>query len=201
MKLSDHLRASIGTLRALEPELERIERIGTALAERLSVGRRLLVAGNGGSAAEAQHLCAELVGRYGHERRALSALALHAETSSLTAITNDYGPAEAFARQVDAHGQPDDILLGISTSGESANVIVATERARRNGLWTIALTGSRSGRLGGVAETVIAVDSCLSAPIQEAHLVVIHLLCEVIDDALVMGDGAVQRLPISYVVP
>lgn len=208
MSLSDHVRASVSALQALGGQLDHIGAAGTELGRRLVAGSRLLAAGNGGSAAEAQHLTAELVGRFGTERRPLSALALHAETSSLTAITNDYGPAEAFARQVEAHGRPGDVLVAISTSGESDNVLAAVRRARACGLWTIGLTGPRPGRIGRAAETVIAVEGGSTSAVQEAHLVVVHLMCEVVDEVVAemadgVGDEARRRgaVPEAMAVP
>lgn len=171
----DHLSASI----------DRIEAWGQDLAERLVAGHRLLVAGNGGSAAEAQHLTAELVGRFRDERQPLSAIALHTDTSSVTAIGNDYGPDEVYARQVRAHGRAGDVFVGLSTSGRSPNVLAAAEAARLAGLRTWALTGPRPNPLAACCTDVIAVDAPSTATIQEVHLVVIHLLCAAIDAAVV----------------
>jgi phosphoheptose isomerase len=144
----------------------------------------LLAVGNGGSAAEAQHLTAELVGRYENEREPLSAIALHAETSSLTAIANDYGAATAFARQVRAHGREGDVLLALSTSGTSGNVLAAVRAAREDGLVTLALTGRLPNRLARLCDDAIAVDAARASTIQEVHLVAIHVLCAAVDWAL-----------------
>jgi D-sedoheptulose 7-phosphate isomerase len=176
-----HLAALVGALVALEDDVERLEHWGTRLGDVLLGGGRLLCAGNGGSAAQCQHLTAELVGRYRDDRPPLSAIALHAETSSLTAITNDYGPDEAFARQVAAHGRPGDVLLAVSTSGESANVLGAVDAARRGGLTAWALTGSAPNTLAARADDAVAIDGRSTATVQEAHQVCIHLLCEAVE--------------------
>ena len=129
-RLAAHLAALHEPIGALENELVKVDAWGAELAGVLTDGGRLLAVGNGGSAAQAQHLTGELVGRYAAERRPLSAIALHADTSSLTAISNDYGPAEAFARQVRAHGRAGDVLLALSTSGRSPNVLAAAVSSR-----------------------------------------------------------------------
>jgi D-sedoheptulose 7-phosphate isomerase len=180
----DHLHALRRALGSLEHELPRIERWGDRLADVLLAGGRLLVAGNGGSAAEAQHLTAELVGRYRDERRPLSAISLHADTSSLTAISNDYGAGECFARQVRAHGREGDVLLALSTSGESPNVIAAADAACDLDMCAWALTGPGPSALGSSCMDVLRVDAPSPATVQEAHLVVIHLLCAAVDDRI-----------------
>ncbi|MBO0609010.1 D-sedoheptulose-7-phosphate isomerase [Myceligenerans salitolerans] len=167
----DHLTASV----------DRIESWGRELADRMLDGHRLLVAGNGGSAAEAQHLTAELVGRFEGERVPLAAIALHAETSSLSAIVNDYGQDEMFARQVAAHGRPGDVLLCLSTSGASANVLVAARRARELGLTTWAMTGQAPNPLTALCDDVLAVPAKSGAAVQEVHLVAVHALCATLD--------------------
>jgi D-sedoheptulose 7-phosphate isomerase len=184
-----HIAALMPALEALEDELQRLERWAAGLAETFARGGRLLVAGNGGSAAEAQHLTAELVGRYEADRPPCSALALHAETSSLTAIANDFGAREAFARQVRAHGRPGDVLLAISTSGESENVVAAARAAVSGGLATWALTGPAPNALGRVCDDALAVEASLASTVQEVHLVALHVLCELID-CLLTEDAA-----------
>jgi phosphoheptose isomerase len=159
---------------------EHLEAWGVELAARLRSGSRLLVAGNGGSAAEAQHLAAELVGRYRGDRDAYSAIALSAETSSLTAIGNDYGFAEVFARQVRAHARVGDIVLLISTSGASRNLIEAARAARNVGAVTWALTGEGPNPLTTVCDDAVCIDG--AAPhVQECQLAAIHAVCEVFD--------------------
>ena len=176
----DHFRRLSRALRIAERHAAHLESWGIALAERLRGGSRLLVAGNGGSAAEAQHLAAELVGRYREERPAYSAIALTAETSSLTAIGNDYGFAEVFARQVRAHARSGDILLLLSTSGASRNLVEAARVAAQLGATSWALTGEGPNPLSTVCDDAICLDG--AAPhVQECQLAAIHALCGVFD--------------------
>jgi D-sedoheptulose 7-phosphate isomerase len=168
---------------ALRDETERFERWGALLAERLPKGARLLAAGNGGSAAEAQHLTAELVGRFDRERPPFAAIALHADTSSLTAISNDYGYAESFARQVHAHARPCDVLVLLSTSGRSENLLRAAEAGRECGATVLAMTGARPNPLAELADDTLAIVGGL-ATVQEAHLVSVHLTCAAFEAAL-----------------
>ena len=154
----------------------------------LLAGGRLLAAGNGGSAAEAQHLAAELVGRYRRPRRPLSAIALTPDACSLTAIANDFGWTEAMARQVVAHGRPGDVLIALSTSGASANVLEAVRAARDVGVRTWALTGAAPNPLASLSDEVLAVAGP-TAVVQEMHLVAVHLLCDAVD-AIVARRGA-----------
>ncbi|MGW7056851.1 D-sedoheptulose-7-phosphate isomerase [Streptomyces sp. NPDC054887] len=166
-----------------EENLGRLAAWGAELAAVLPVGGRLLAAGNGGSAAQAQHLTAELVGRYRQERPAYSAIALHAETSSVTAIGNDYGFDQVYARQVSAHGRPGDILVLLSTSGRSANLITAAVTGRAAGLRVWALTGPGPNPLAEAADEALCVGADSTATVQEAHLVAVHVLCECFDAA------------------
>jgi type III pantothenate kinase len=162
---------------------------GTRLASRLGAGgARLLAVGNGGSAAEAQHLTAELVGRFEGDRRALSALCLHGDSSSFTAIANDYGLEEAFARQVCAHGRPGDVLVALSTSGRSENVLAAARAAHECGLTVWGLTGAAPNPLADLCDEVVAIDAERTCTVQELHLVAIHVLCAAVDAALVAGE-------------
>lgn len=179
-----HVAATLTALRDFAGSADRAGVWGENLAAVLGSGGRLLAAGNGGSAAQAQHLTAELVGRYRDDRRPLSALALHAETSSCTAITNDYGPGEVFARQVEAHGRPGDVLLLISTSGASSNLLSSAETADSLGLRVWALTGRPPNPLATVAHEAICVQACETATVQEIHLVALHVVCAALDVAL-----------------
>lgn len=188
-----HLAALERALGRLERRIPAIEAWGARLAGRLTADARLLVAGNGGSAAHAQHLTAELVGRYRDERRALGAIALHTDTSSLTAIVNDYGAEQAFARQVAAHGRPGDILLLISTSGRSANLLAAAAAGRSAGLDTWALTGPAPNPLAAAVDEPLCIDAGSTATVQEVHQVVVHLICAAVDAAL-GADADVPRL-------
>jgi len=165
-------------------DVHRLELWGEHLAVVLTTGGRLLAVGNGGSAAQAQHLTSELVGRYVHERRPLSALALHAESSSVTAILNDYGADDVFARQVLAHGRPGDVLLALSTSGRSPNLVRAACAARDVGLTVWALTGPCPNPLAELADDNVAVDTARTAVVQEVHQLAVHLVCEAIECAL-----------------
>lgn len=171
----------------------RIEAWGRHAAIVLAGGGRVLTAGNGGSAAEAMHFTGELVGRFLGPRRPLSSIALCAEAVGLTAITNDFGADEMFARGVRAHGRPGDIFVALSTSGRSTNVLAAVDAAREEQLTTWALTGPRPNTLASRCDDAIAVSASETATIQEVHLVVIHQLCEVIDACLPDADAAVRR--------
>ncbi|MEU0303099.1 SIS domain-containing protein [Streptomyces sp. NPDC006175] len=172
-----------------------VHRWGAELAGRLGAGARLLVAGNGGSAAQAQHLTAELVGRYRDDRPPFSALALHADTSSTTAIANDYGVQEVFARQVCAHGRAGDVLMLLSTSGASANLLSAAVEARRIGMAVWALTGPAPNPLEAACDESLCVNAPVSATVQELHLVAVHMLCEAFDQACEESTAASGRKP------
>lgn len=173
----EHLAALFEPLRALEAHVDVLDAWGRRLADVLLAGGRVLSAGNGGSAAQVQHLTAELVGRYRDDRVPLSAIALHAETSSFTAIVNDYGADEVFARQVRAHGRPGDVLLCLSASGRSPNVLAATRAARDCGLVTWALTGPGPNPLSEAADEAVCIDAPATATVQEVHQVCVHLIC------------------------
>jgi phosphoheptose isomerase len=175
------LATAIAPFRTYAPVLARW---GELLADRLGRGGRLLVAGNGGSAAEAQHLAAELVGRLRDERMPLSAIALTPDSSAVTAISNDYGYDEVFARQVRAHGRPGDILLLLSTSGRSHNLVEAARAGRESGLRTWSLTGQARSPLTEACDEALRCPSPDSQVVQELHLVAVHLLCEYVDRAL-----------------
>lgn len=158
-------------------------------------GKKVLLCGNGGSAADAQHIAAELVGRFVVERRPLAAIALTTDTSALTAIANDYGYEHVFARQVEALGAEGDVLVAITTSGTSKNVVAAVEVARRRGMKVLALTGAKGAAFVAGCDAGVAVPSTVTARIQECHILIGHLLCEVVDEAfapspeIVVGNG------------
>ena len=143
----------------------------------------MLVFGNGGSAADAQHLTAELVGRFQRDRRGMAAIALTADTSVITSVANDYGFERIFARQIEALGAPGDVAFAISTSGDSPNVVAAVEAARSQGLTTIALTGRAGGRLAGLADIHVNVPDASAARAQEVHRTLIHAICEIVEGA------------------
>jgi len=187
--ITEHETEVTAGLAALREQADLVDRWGRALAEDLAGGARLLVAGNGGSAAEAQHLTAELVGRFLAERRPLSAIALCAETSSLTAIANDYGADEMFARQVEAHGRPGDVLVLLSTSGASPNVLRAAERGARLGLTVWGMTGAGPNPLSIRCHEALMVPAPTTAAVQAVHLVAIHAVCAVVDAQLAVIDS------------
>jgi D-sedoheptulose 7-phosphate isomerase len=154
----------------------------------LTGGGRLLAAGNGGSAAHAQHLTSELVGRYREDRRPFSAIALHGETSALTAIVNDYGADASYARQVAAHGRTGDVLVVLSTSGRSPNIVAAVEAGHRVGMQVWAITGGGPNPVADAAHDRLCVAAPSTATVQEIHQVVVHLLCEVFDQEVARLD-------------
>lgn len=179
-----HLEELVTAAAAFDGCVQVADGWGTRLASVLEAGGRLLAAGNGGSAAQAQHLTAELVGRYRDDRAPYSAICLTAETSSLTAIANDYPPEELFARQVEAHGRAGDVLVLMSTSGTSPNIVAAAERGRRVGMQVWAFTGPRPNPLAEVADEALAVEARFTATVQELHLVGLHILCAGLDREL-----------------
>lgn len=150
----------------------------------LQRGGKVLLAGNGGSAADAQHIAGELVSRFAFDRPGLPAIALTTDTSILTAIGNDYGYEKLFARQIQAHGQKDDIFIGYSTSGRSANILLAFEEARGRGMINIGLTGNRGGPMRDLCDHLLEVPSADTPKIQEGHLVLGHILCGLIESVL-----------------
>jgi D-sedoheptulose 7-phosphate isomerase len=158
----------------------------TLVIEALKGGHKLLFCGNGGSAADCQHLAAEFVSALHHDkpRRALGAIALTTDTSFLTANANDFGFEQVFARQVEALGQPGDVLIGITTSGNSANVLRALSQARGQGLRTVVLTGRNGGKTAGMADVIIQVPSDATQQIQESHIAIGHVLCELVEKEL-----------------
>lgn len=175
------LEAKQRTLAAMGP---RIVQAAELLAERLRQGHKILVCGNGGSAADAQHFAAELVNRFEIERPGLAAIALTTDSSALTSIANDYAFEQIFARQVRALGRPGDVLLAISTSGHSPNVLVAIDAARELGMATLALTGRDGGRMAeqlGNGDIEIRAVAPATARIQETHILIIHCLCDLVD--------------------
>jgi phosphoheptose isomerase len=184
-----HLDELAEPLAALYADAPRVELWGRRLAHVLSGGGRLLAVGNGGSASQAAHLTSELVGRYRDERPAFSALALCSESSAVTAIGNDYGIEEVFARQVRAHGRPGDVLVALSTSGRSANILAAVEAAQGCGMVTWALSGRPGNPLAEQCADALCVDSAHTATIQEIHLMAIHMLCAAVDETLAAGGS------------
>jgi D-sedoheptulose 7-phosphate isomerase len=178
--LAEH-RALFAQLDALEAE---VERAGETIARALEAGGKLLICGNGGSAADSQHIAAELTGRFIRDRRPLAAIALTTDTSALTSIANDYAFDEVFARPVRALGRAGDVLLGLSTSGNSANVLRAVDAARELGLTSVGLLGRDGGALRTRCDQAIVVPSTTTARIQEAHILIGHTLCGLVEQKL-----------------
>lgn len=178
--IDDHV-ACAAALRGLSAE---IARVAGLVAHALAVGGKVLLCGNGGSAADAQHIAGELVGRFLRERRPLPALALNANTSVLTALGNDYGFEEVFARQVAALGRPGDVLVAISTSGNSSNVLRAAAVAREMGLKVIGLTGAGGGKLRELCDLCLCVPSTSTPRIQEMHILIGHIICQLVEESL-----------------
>jgi D-sedoheptulose 7-phosphate isomerase len=167
---------------------ERLQAQITASAEAcidsLQKGGKILLAGNGGSAADAQHIAGEFMSRFAFDRAALSAIALTTDTSILTAVSNDYGYDKLFARQIQGHGNKGDVFIGYSTSGTSSNILLAFEEARRRGLTCIGLTGNRGGPMLELCDHLLEVPSADTPKIQEGHLVLGHILCGLVENAL-----------------
>jgi D-sedoheptulose 7-phosphate isomerase len=180
--LSNSLQEHLATIQnLLDASLPEIEQSGQMICEALSSGRKVLLCGNGGSAADAQHIAAELVGCYEKQRRSWPAIALTTDTSALTAVSNDLGYEQVFARQLAGLAQAGDVLIAISTSGKSQNVLRAAERARELGCKTIALTGATAEPLGSLCDMALAVPSSRTSRVQEAHITIGHLWCEMVD--------------------
>jgi len=179
------LRLAAENLRKIADELAGpVARAAQIILGAFETGGKILLCGNGGSAADAQHFAAELVGRFETERRPLPAVALSANTSNLTAIGNDYGFAEVFARQVRALGQKGDVLVAISTSGNSPNVLAAVAAAREKKMRVVALAGRDGGKLAPVADAAVVIPGARTCRIQEGHITCIHVICRLVDEAI-----------------
>ncbi|MDO8536175.1 MAG: D-sedoheptulose 7-phosphate isomerase [Candidatus Omnitrophota bacterium] len=179
------IKDSIGVKEiVLRDQLENIEKAAKAMIGALKDGKKLLIFGNGGSAADSQHIAAELVGRFKMERKALPAIALTTDTSALTAIANDYGYDVVFSRQIEALGVKGDVALGISTSGNSKNVIEALKKARSLGLKTVALSGGSGGGMKKEADISIIVGSVDTPRVQESQIMIAHIICALIEDGI-----------------
>jgi D-sedoheptulose 7-phosphate isomerase len=195
--IKEQINASINTkLAVLEMLPDTIANSGQVLSNALQQGNKILCCGNGGSASDAQHFSAELLGRYVNERPSFPAIALNTDTSTLTAIGNDYGYTEVFARQIRALGQPGDVLVAISTSGNSANIIAAIDAARERGMQIIALTGKEGGKLAALlqpADVHVCVPDNTTSRIQEAHILVLHCWCEIIDHIYISNNPSMFK--------
>ncbi len=177
--MSDH----ITTAQRVMGMANTIEKAGDLVVSTLKNGKKILIFGNGGSAGDAQHIAAELTGRFKKERRGLPAIALTTDTSALTAIGNDYGYDRVFSRQVEALAQEGDLVWGISTSGNSANVTQALELAKQMGCATLGLSGRNGGAMNGCCDINLVVPSDVTAHIQEMHIMIGHILCHLVDEA------------------
>jgi D-sedoheptulose 7-phosphate isomerase len=189
--IKDQIAASAATkIKILEDEalLQTIEKVARACVNVYKNSKKTLLAGNGGSAADAQHIAAELVGRYGFDRPSIPSLALTTDTSNLTAIGNDYGYDKVFSRQLEGMAQEGDLFIGISTSGNSQNVINAFESAKAKGVTTVAMVGRDGGAMAKMADYAIIVPSNDTPRIQESHILIGHILCDVIEKEM-FGDG------------
>ena len=180
--LSSALQQHIATMQQLlESSLPKIEESGRLICDALINGRKVLVCGNGGSAADAQHIAAELIGYYENQRRSWPAIALTTDTSALTAVSNDLGFEQVFARQVAGLAQPGDVLIAITTSGKSKNVLRAVEQAKKSECKTIGLVGASAETLALLCDVVVSVPATRTSRIQEAHITIGHLWCEMVD--------------------
>lgn len=177
---NEHLEVA----RALPKLASEVSKAVDMIRASLDAGGKLLIAGNGGSAADAQHIAAELTGRFVRERKALPAIALHSNTSALTAIGNDYGYEQVFARELAAHARPGDVLLAISTSGGSKSILRAIEEARQKKVAVIGLTGESGGKMREVCDLCLCVPSKTTARIQEMHITIGHTICELLEEEL-----------------
>ena len=172
----------------LNTQLEEIQQTGDVICQTLLAGNKILLCGNGGSAADAQHIAAELVGRYERARQAFPAIALTTDTSALTALSNDFGYEEVFSRQVLAHARKGDLLIAISTSGRSASIVRAVQTAKELGCQTLALTGGDGGELAPLCDHRLIVTAARTSRIQEAHITIAHLWCEMVDQSSVISS-------------
>ncbi len=189
--IKKEIAASIETKqKVLEDEvlISRIREVAEMCVTLYRNGKKTILAGNGGSAADAQHIAAELVGRYGFDRPSIPSLALTTDTSNLTAIGNDYGYDKVFSRQLEGMGSEGDLFIGISTSGNSQNILNAFESAKEKGITTVALVGRDGGKMAQMADLSIIVPSNATPRIQESHILIGHILCDIIEKEL-FGDG------------
>ncbi len=189
--IKDQIKKSYETKQAVyenEELLKNIEEVAQMCVELYKGDKKTILAGNGGSAADAQHIAAELVGRYGFDRPSIPSLALTTDTSNLTAIGNDYGYDQVFSRQLEGMGQAGDIFIGISTSGNSVNIIKAFESAKKKGITTVALTGRDGGEMAKMADVALVVPSNSTPRIQESHILIGHILCDIIEKET-FGEG------------
>jgi D-sedoheptulose 7-phosphate isomerase len=164
--------------------LKQVEQAGNLCVKSLQNGNKIMLAGNGGSAADSQHIAAELVSRLNYDRPGLSAIALTTDTSALTAIGNDYGFDRAFARQIEAIGSAGDVFIAISTSGNSVNILAAIEAAKQKNISVVGLTGASGGKMNGLCDIILKMPSPRTPNIQECHIMFGHIICQIIEDTI-----------------
>jgi D-sedoheptulose 7-phosphate isomerase len=192
--IKNQIQASIDTKQNILKDtalMETIAQVGRECVELYRKGKKTLLAGNGGSAADAQHIAAELVGRYGFDRPSIPSIALTTDTSNLTAIGNDYGYDKVFSRQMEGMGSEGDLFIGISTSGNSVNIINAITAAKAKGVKTVALVGRDGGEMARIADIAIIVPSNDTPRIQESHILIGHMICDIIEKEL-FGNGILE---------
>ena len=189
--IKDQIKKSYETKQEIyknEDLLDKIEEVAKKCVSLYKTDKKTILAGNGGSAADAQHIAAELVGRYGFDRPSIPSLALTTDTSNLTAIGNDYGYDQVFSRQLEGMGQSGDIFIGISTSGNSLNILKAFKSAKKKNIFTVALTGRDGGEMAKLADIALVVPSFSTPRIQESHILIGHIICDIIEKEI-FGDG------------
>jgi D-sedoheptulose 7-phosphate isomerase len=190
----------LAVIHGVKEKQDLLEAIARVMAAALHRGNQILWCGNGGSAGDSQHLAAEIVGRFRRERRGLPSIALTTDTSILTSVANDYGYEAVFSRQVEAMARPGDVLVGISTSGNSRNVVAALEAARLHGVVTVAFTGEGGGRMGALADHLFAVGSRDTARIQEAHILAGHMICDWLELDWIASQGHGEPEILSQII-
>lgn len=173
--------------------LQNVERAGLLCVEALKAGKKVMLAGNGGSAADSQHIAAELVSRLNYDRPGLAAVALTTDTSALTAIGNDYGYEQVFSRQLEAIGQKGDVLIAISTSGNSPNILRVIEAAKQRGVHTIGMTGKSGGKMMGQCDIMLAMPSGHTPHVQECHITLGHIICQIVEDTIFGAQYGASR--------
>lgn len=190
MFVKNYIEDSIETKQKIlndEKIISIIEKVADEIIKAYKSNKKVLIAGNGGSAADAQHIAAELVSKFYFDRPGLSAVALNSNTSILTSIANDYGYEKVFSKQIEAHGEQGDIFIGISTSGNSANIVSALEEAKKKGLFTIGLVGEKSCKMDELCDYIIKIPSSETPKIQESHIMIGHIICAIVEEKLFKG--------------
>lgn len=190
MFVKNYIQDSIATKQKIlndEKMISTIEKIADEIVKAYKSNKKVLIAGNGGSAADAQHIAGELVSKFYFDRPGLSAIALNVNTSIITAIGNDYGYEKVFSKQIEAHGEQGDIFIGISTSGNSVNIIAALEEAKKKGIVTIGLVGEKSCKMEKICDYIIKIPSSETPKIQESHIMIGHIICAIVEEKMFKG--------------